>query len=93
MQINLHCTVAHDVELSDFVTLSPGCHVSGRVSVGRRAFLGTGAMTINGEPGRPLVIGEGAVVGAGAVVIKDVEPKSTVFGVPARPLLRPMPPA
>src|SRR5437870_7342961 len=60
VQINLHCTVAHDVELGDFVTLSPGCHISGRVRVGRGAFVGTGAVTINGEPGRPLVIGEGA---------------------------------
>jgi sugar O-acyltransferase (sialic acid O-acetyltransferase NeuD family) len=88
VQINLHCTVAHDVELGDFVTLSPGCHISGRVKMGRSVFVGTGVVTVNGEPGRPLVIGEGAVLGAGAVVLKDVPPSVTVFGVPARPLGR-----
>jgi len=88
VQINLHCTVAHDVELGDFVTLSPGCHISGRVKVGKGAFVGTGAVTINGEPGHPLRIGEGAVLGAGAAVLKDVPPNVTVFGVPARPVLR-----
>jgi sugar O-acyltransferase (sialic acid O-acetyltransferase NeuD family) len=86
VQINLHCTVAHDVELGDFVTLSPGCHISGRVKVGRGAFAGTGVVTLNGEADRPLVIGEGAVLGAGAAVIKDVPPNVMVFGVPARSL-------
>jgi acetyltransferase EpsM len=31
-------------------------------------------------------IGKGAIVGVGAVVIKDVEPGTTVVGVPAKPI-------
>lgn len=89
VQINLHCTIAHDAELSDFVTLSPGCHVSGRVKVKRGAYLGTGVVTVQGKIGRPLVIGEGAVLGAGSAVLKDVPPNVTVFGVPARVVVRP----
>lgn len=45
----------------------------------RRAFLGSGAVILCG-----VTIGEGALVGAGSVVTKDVEPYSVVVGNPAR---------
>lgn len=86
VQINLDCTVGHDAVFDRFATLAPGVHVSGFVHVGRRAYIGTGAAIINGRDGEPLVIGEDAVVGAGAVVTKDVAPGTTVVGVPARPM-------
>ncbi len=49
--------------------------------VHRRASIGSGAVILGG-----LTIGEGALVGAGAVVTKDVEPHTVVVGNPARPL-------
>jgi UDP-2-acetamido-3-amino-2,3-dideoxy-glucuronate N-acetyltransferase len=51
--------------------------------VERRASLGSGAVILGG-----LRIGEGALVGAGAVVTRDVEPGETVVGSPARPISR-----
>ena len=41
--------------------------------------IGAGAILLG-----PITIGEGAKIGAGSVVIKDVPPEKTVVGVPAR---------
>lgn len=49
------------------------------IVVKRRAAIGTGAIILPG-----LTIGEGAVVGAGSVVTKDVHDGAVVAGVPAR---------
>ncbi len=86
VQINLDCTIGHDVVLGDYTTLAPGVHVSGWVHFGRRVYVGTGAVIINGTETEPLVIGDDAIIGAGACVIKSVPAGTTVVGVPARPL-------
>ena len=51
--------------------------------VRRRANIGSGAVILCG-----IEIGEGALVGAGAVVTKSVPPGATVAGVPARVMAR-----
>jgi sugar O-acyltransferase (sialic acid O-acetyltransferase NeuD family) len=86
VQINLDCTIGHDVRMDDYATLAPGVHISGWVHIGRRAYLGTGACVINGTAKSPLVIGEDAVIAAAACVVRTVPPGITVWGVPARPL-------
>jgi UDP-2-acetamido-3-amino-2,3-dideoxy-glucuronate N-acetyltransferase len=53
--------------------------------VGRRASIGSGAVILCG-----VRIGEGALVGAGSVVTRDVPPHTIVAGNPAR-VLRPVP--
>jgi sugar O-acyltransferase (sialic acid O-acetyltransferase NeuD family) len=83
VQINLSCTVSHDVSIGDFSTLSPGVHVSGNVSIGRDVLIGTNACIINGRSGTPIVIGDGAIIAAGACVTKSIEPGALVAGVPA----------
>lgn len=50
-----------------------------RTRVCRRASIGSGAVVLCG-----ITIGEGALVGAGAVVTHDVAPGEVVAGVPAR---------
>jgi UDP-2-acetamido-3-amino-2,3-dideoxy-glucuronate N-acetyltransferase len=50
--------------------------------VERRASVGSGAVILGG-----IRIGEGALIGAGAVVTRDVASGETVAGVPARVLL------
>ena len=84
VQVNIDCSLGHDVVMEDFATLAPGVHVSGWVHLKRGAYIGTGANIIDGRRGKPLVIGEGAVVGAGACVVADVPPGALVVGVPAK---------
>lgn len=88
VQINLDCTVGHDVVMDDYATLAPGAHISGHVHLGRRTYIGTGAVIINGTKDAPIVIGEDVVVGAGACVTKSIPAGLTVVGVPAKPLQR-----
>lgn len=45
------------------------------------AVIGSGAQVLG-----PIVIGEGARIGANAVVTRDVAPGSTVVGIPAKPV-------
>lgn len=82
-QVNLSCTVGHDVLAGEYVTLSPAVSLSGAVSLGDLATVYTRA-TVNPR----IHIGAQAVVGSGAVVAKDVEDGETVVGVPAKPLQR-----
>ncbi|HLF84877.1 MAG TPA: acetyltransferase [Blastocatellia bacterium] len=88
VQLNLDCTIGHDVIIGDYTTLAPGVHISGWVHFGKRVYVGTGAVLINGVPESPLTIGDDAVIGAGACVTKPVAASVTVVGVPAKPLRR-----
>ncbi len=57
-----------------------------RVTVGNDIWIGHRAVVLGG-----ITIGDGAIIGAGAVVTKNVEPYSVVAGVPARALRKRFP--
>lgn len=77
--INLDCTVGHDVVIEDFVTIYPSVNISGCSVVKQGAELGTGAQIIQGKR-----IGKGTILGAGAVVVRDLPDKCTAVGIPAQ---------
>ena len=79
--INLDCTVGHDAVLEDYVTLYPSVNVSGATRIGHAAELGTGMQIIQGK-----TVGAYSIVGAGAVVVKDIPEKCTAVGSPAKPI-------
>jgi len=81
---NIYSYVAHDCVIGHYVTFAPGVKCNGNVVVEDHAYIGTGAIIKQGQPGQPLIIGRGAVVGMGAVVTKSVPPGATVVGNPAR---------
>ena len=79
--INLDCTVGHDAVLQDFVTLYPSVNISGLTDIGHAVELGTGVQIIQGK-----TVGDYSIVGAGAVIVKDIPARCTAVGSPAKPI-------
>ncbi len=77
--INLNCTIGHDVRIGDFVSIMASVNVGGGVLIEDDVYIGSGATILP-----YITIGKGAVVGAGAVVTKNVPSGATVKGVPAK---------
>jgi sugar O-acyltransferase (sialic acid O-acetyltransferase NeuD family) len=80
---NLYSYVAHDCIIGDFVTFAPGVKCNGNIVIEDDVYVGTGAIIKQGSMKRPMVIGKGSKIEAGAYVTKSVEPGVTVFGNPA----------
>jgi sugar O-acyltransferase (sialic acid O-acetyltransferase NeuD family) len=73
--------IEHDCVVGEGANIGPGVQLAGRVRVGPAAYLYTGSCVIPG-----VTIGARAVVGAGAVVLRDVPADARVAGNPARPI-------
>lgn len=79
--LNLACTVGHDTVIEDYCSFMPTVNVSGEVLIREGVFVGTGAKIIN-----QLEVGANSVIGAGAVVAKNIPADCTAVGVPAKPI-------
>jgi len=67
--------ISHDLSRK----YNEGKEIVGKVHIRKGAFIGMNTVIMPG-----VTIGEGAVVAAGSVVTKDVEPKTVYGGVPAK---------
>jgi sugar O-acyltransferase (sialic acid O-acetyltransferase NeuD family) len=76
--INLDCTIGHDTVLENYVNLAPGVHVSGKCTLKEGCHIYTGACLIPG-----VTMGEWSEAGAGAVILKNIDPYAVAVGVPA----------
>ncbi|MFI5295187.1 MAG: acyltransferase [Thermodesulfovibrionales bacterium] len=77
-----HCFITdHSHGISAGLRIDQQLCSSGKVTIGRDVWLGTKAVILSG-----VTIGDGAIVGAAAVVTRDVPEKAVVAGSPARVL-------
>lgn len=83
---NLNATVAHDCIIDDFVSVMAAANISGNVHLKENSYLGSGSIILQGSNETKMEVGENSIVGAGAVVTKDVPNNVTVVGVPAKTL-------
>lgn len=82
--------IGETTEIGDNVTLYQGVTLGGtgketgkrHPTLGNNVVVGTGAKILGS-----IMIGENAKIGAGAVVVHDVPPNSTVVGNPGRPVI------
>ena len=77
--INTGAIVEHDNRLEDYVHVSVGAKLAGTVTVGKSTWIGIGASVSNN-----LEICADCMIGAGAVVVKDIKERGTYIGVPAK---------
>ena len=77
--VNTGATIDHDNVIEDYVHISPGVHIAGTVRVGKGSWMGIGSVVSNN-----VNIVNGCMIGAGAVVVKDITEAGTYVGVPVK---------
>jgi acetyltransferase EpsM len=77
--VNVNASISHDAVVGDFVNLNPGAVAAGNTRLGDGCYIGAGATVID-----KISVGAWTIVGAGAAVVRDLPPRATAVGVPAR---------
>lgn len=73
--------IGHDVRAGNYLRMDTTAFIGGFGVVGERVTLHTGAKVMPGK-----TVGDDCTIGAGSVVISNVRPGQTLFGVPAQKL-------
>lgn len=81
--VNSSSSIDHECVIGAFSSIAPGATLGGRVRMGENAFVGMGAVVLQGRK-----IADGVVVGAASLVNRDLTEPGGYWGVPAR-LMKP----
>jgi len=73
-------SVSHHTILGEGCFITPGCTIGSKIVFGSQVFVGMGATVMSGVK----KMGDHCFVGAGSLVIRDVEEGKKVFGSPAK---------
>ena len=79
--INPGCSIGHDTIINDYTTLMWDVTLSGNVLVNEGCEIGSKTVVIQQK-----TIGKWCIIGAGAVVVRDLPENCTAVGVPAKPI-------
>jgi sugar O-acyltransferase (sialic acid O-acetyltransferase NeuD family) len=76
--VNSASQIGHSSKINDFSSLMSNVNIGGNCKIGNSVFFGTGSIVIPGKS-----ICDNTIIGAGAVVIRDIKSPATYFGNPA----------
>lgn len=77
--LNTRCLIEHECKIGNNCHISTNAVINGGVVVEDNVFLGSMSVVIGQKR-----IGHNSIIGAGSVVIKDIDSDSTYVGVPAK---------
>jgi len=79
VKIDNLCHIAHNVEVGENSVITAMAMLAGSITLGKNVWVGPSSAIMQGK-----MVGDNALIGLGAVVVKNVEPDDVVAGVPAR---------
>ncbi len=80
VMISIGSNIIHHTHLDEGVFVSNGCNVGANITAKENAYIGMGATIMTGVK----TVGKNSLIGAGAVVIRDVPENAVMAGVPAK---------
>lgn len=80
--ISMGVNIAHHVTISEGCFFSQGCNIGASINIAKNAYFGMAASVMTGVEH----VGAGALIGVGAVVIRNVPPKAVIVGNPGKVL-------
>jgi sugar O-acyltransferase (sialic acid O-acetyltransferase NeuD family) len=75
--INLNTTIGHDVIIGNYITTTPGVHISGETNIGNNCYFGCNSTVRN-----KINICDNVTIGMNSLVNKDIKEPGIYVGIP-----------